>query len=169
MSVSLVNHVGVTVPDIDTAFTWYQNVLGCYGHVPPTEVTDDGSYFGNLVKNLFGERFEGMRIAHLTTADGIGIELFQFLTPATEVPERTFEYWRGGIFHFCLTVDSVETTAATIAEAGGRQLSKVWRLFNNKDYEVAYCQDPWGTVIELCNRPYTAVWANHEPPGNAED
>lgn len=164
MPMTLVNHVGVTVPDIDAAFAWYQDVLGCYPQVSPGEVTDDGTYFGNLVKNLFGDRFEGMRIAHLTTADGIGIELFEFLGPATEVPDETFAYWRTGIFHFCLTVPDVQTTATAIEAAGGRQLSKVWRLFDNKDYEVAYCQDPWGTVIELCNRSYTLVWANHNPP-----
>lgn len=164
MPMSLVNHVGITVPDIDAAFAWYRDVLGLYPHVAPMEVTNDGSYFGDLVKDLFGTPFESVRMAHLTSSDGVGIELFQFLDPATESPATTFEYWRAGIFHFCLTVDDIGATAATIAAAGGKQRSKVWRLFANKDYEVVYCEDPWGTIIELCNRPYTTVWANHESP-----
>lgn len=164
MPIALVNHVGVTVPDLDQAFAWYRDVLGLYPHIPPTEVADDGSYFGNLVKGLFGSRFGRVRMAHLAAADGIGIELFQFLTPNTTVPEDTFEYWRAGIFHFCLTVDDVAGTATRIADSGGKQLSKAWQLFDNKDYAVVYCQDPWGTVIELCNRSYTTVWANHISP-----
>lgn len=166
MPMTLLNHVGVTVPDIDAAFAWYRDVLGLYPHRPPEEVVDDGSHFGDLVTNLFGPRLHGMRIAHLTASDGLGVELFEFTDPATEVADETFAYWRTGIFHFCLTVEDVTGTAAAIAAAGGKQLSGVWRLFHNKDYEVVYTQDPWGTVIELCNRPYTAVWANHEPPTN---
>lgn len=164
MTLSLVNHIGITVPDIDAAFSWYRNELGLTPLVAPSDATNDGSHFGYVVKDIFGDGFEQVRMAHLATADGIGIELFQFVTPETEAPANTFKYWQNGIFHFSLTVDDVPNTAARIAESGGCQLSKVWRLFQNKDYEVIYCQDPWGTVIELCNRSYTTVWANHEPP-----
>jgi catechol 2,3-dioxygenase-like lactoylglutathione lyase family enzyme len=108
---TLVNHVGVTVPDIDAAFAWYRDVLGLYPHVPPMDLADDGSHFGNLVSNLFGPDLHAMRIAHLTAADGLGVELFQFTSPATEVPDRTFACWRSGIFHFCLTVEDVTATA----------------------------------------------------------
>jgi len=164
MPMSLVNHVGITVPDIDAAFAWYRDVLDMYPQVPPMDVTDDDGYFGTLVKDLFGERLGQVRMAHLTASDGIGIELLQFIVPATRSADPAFEYWRTGIFHFCLTVDDTTAAAATIEAAGGTQMSKVWRLFGNKDYEVVYCQDPWGTVIELCNRSYTTVWANHQSP-----
>ena len=158
MSMTLVNHVGITVPDIDAAYAWYRDVLGMYPHVPPLDVRDDGSYLGTLVQGLFGEDFGHVRMAHLTASDGIGIELFEFVRPATK-PQRPFQYWQTGIFHFCLTVADTTTTAAMIETAGGRQLSRVWRLFDDKDCEVVYCQDPWGTVIELCNRSYENVWA----------
>jgi catechol 2,3-dioxygenase-like lactoylglutathione lyase family enzyme len=164
MAVSLVNHIGVTVPDIEAAFVWYRDSLGLFPLIAPGDAANDGTHFGHLVKDIFADRFEHVRMAQLATADGIGIELFQFVTPETEIPTNTFEYWRTGIFHFCLTVDDVQATATRISDSGGKQLSKVWRLFENKDYEVAYCQDPWGTVIELCNRSFTTVWANHETP-----
>ena len=115
MPMTLLNHVGVTVPDIDAAFAWYRDVLGLYPHRPPEEVVDDGSHFGNLVTNLFGPRLHGMRIAHLTASDGLGVELFEFTDPATEAADETFAYWRTGIFHFCLTVEDVTATAAAIA------------------------------------------------------
>lgn len=164
----LANHIGINVPDIDAAFAWYRDVIGLYPHLPPGDAANDGSYFGDIVKDIFGERFEEVRMAHLACADGIGIELFQFVTPKTEVPDESFEYWRSGIFHFCLTVDDPTTFAAHIVANGGKQLSQVWQLFGNKDYAVVYCQDPWGTVIELCNRSYTTVWGNHETPTGVE-
>ena len=112
------NHSGLSVPDIEAAARWYCDVLGCYLLVPPGTASNDGSHFGNVVKDIFGDRFESVKMAHLSTADGVGIELFQFIEPATKVPDNTFEYWRGGIFHFCLTAVDIEATAERIAAHG---------------------------------------------------
>lgn len=154
------NHIGLSVPDIDAAVKWYVEVLGCYLLVPPVDAKNDGSHFGHVVKDIFGERFEAVKMAHLSTADGVGIELFQFIEPKTEVPANTFEYWRGGIFHFCLTAVDIEAVAERIGANGGKVLSKVWKLWQNKEYKAVYCQDPWGTIVELCSRPYEQFWSN---------
>ncbi|MDV6286586.1 VOC family protein [Rhodococcus jostii] len=160
------NHIGISVPDIQAATAWYRDVLGCYVLVEPGEARNDGSHFGNVVKDIFGERFESVLMAHLTTQDGVGIEFFQFKEPANKAPKNNFEYERHGIFHFCLTAPDIEVQAQRIADAGGKQLSKVWTLYANKDYKAVYCQDPWGTVIELCTHPYSQFWSNLEPPIN---
>lgn len=164
MATLLANHIGINVPDIDAAFVWYRDVLGLYPYTEPTDVRNDGTYFGNVCKDILGEPFEFVRMAHLGLADGIGIEMFQFVVPKTTLPDEAFEYWRSGIFHFCLTVDNPTSFARHIADNGGRQLSSVWKLFGKKDYEVVYTQDPWGTTIELCNRSYTTVWSNQVAP-----
>lgn len=157
------NHIGLSVPDIEAATRWYCEVLGCYLLVPPVDAVNDGSHFGQVVKDIFGERFQAVKMAHLSTADGVGIELFQFVEPATTVPANTFEYWRAGIFHFCLTAVDIEATAERIAAHGGKVLSKVWKLYQNKEYKAVYCQDPWGTIVELCSRPYEQFWSNLAP------
>jgi len=158
------NHVGINVPDIDAAVAWYRDAIGCYVLAHPTEVTDDGTHFGNAVKDIFGKNFSGLKIAHLSTADGVGIELFQFTKPKTYTPDNTFEYWRTGIFHICLTAADIEATAKQIEANGGKQMSKVWKLFSNKDYKVCYCCDPWGTIIELSSHSYVQVWSNLQEP-----
>ena len=160
------NHVGITVPDIHAAAKWYTEVLGCYLLVAPTEATDDGSKFGQVVKDIFGDKFGAVWLAQLSTLDGIGIELFQFVEPKTRVPDNNFEYWRGGIFHICLTAPNIEETAELIGKSGGKVKSEIWKLWENKEYKVVYCQDPWGTIIELCNHNYVQLWSNHEPPNN---
>jgi catechol 2,3-dioxygenase-like lactoylglutathione lyase family enzyme len=158
------SHVGITVPDIDAATAWYRDVLGCYVLAHPSDASDDGSNFGNVVKDIFGKEFGGLKIAHLSTADGVGIELFQFIKPETYVPGDTFDYRRTGIFHICITAADIETTAAEIEANGGQLMSKIWRLFSNKDYKACYCRDPWGTVIELNSHSYGQTWSNLEEP-----
>ena len=55
--------------------------------------------------------------------------------------------------------------AEQIEANGGRLVSKIWKLFSNKDYKTCYCRDPWGTVIELNSHPYVQIWSNlQEPP-----
>lgn len=158
------NHVGISVPDIEGAVAWYRDVLGCQLLVPPVEATNDGTHFGNVVKDIFGDKFESVLMAHLVTADGIGIELFQFIEPKTVVPANTFEYWRGGIFHICLTAPNIEEVSQRIGANGGKVLSQVWKLYGNKEYKAVYCQDPWGTVVELCSRRYEQFWSNLVSP-----
>ena len=85
------SHVAITVPDIDAAFAWYRDVLGCYVIANPSEADDDDSNLGSVVKDIFGEEFGGLKLAHLSTADGVGIELFQFIKPKTYVPDNTFD------------------------------------------------------------------------------
>ena len=43
------SHVAITVPDIDAAFAWYRDVLGCYVIANPSEAHDDDSNLGNVV------------------------------------------------------------------------------------------------------------------------
>jgi len=55
-----ISHVAITVPDIDAAFAWYRDVLGCYVIANPSEADDDDSNLGNVVKDIFGEEFGGL-------------------------------------------------------------------------------------------------------------
>lgn len=160
------NHVGISVPDIHAAVKWYTEILGCTLLVEPVEAKDDGSRFGKVVKEIFGEKFKSVWMSHLSTSDGIGIELFQFCTPKTVVPADNFEYWRGGIFHICLSAPNIEETAELIGKSGGKVRSSIWKLWENKDYKVVYCEDPWGTIIELSTHGYVNLWSNLVAPSN---
>ncbi len=154
------NHIGINFPDLDAAFPWYRDVLECYVLSEPAEATDDGTLYGNVVKDIFGDRFKKVRIAHLTTGCGVGIEMFEFHEPKTYVPENTFDYARSGIFHFCLTTADIDATAERIQNNGGKVLSKTWKLFDEEQMRLVYCQDPWGTIIEFYEAPYAQFCAN---------
>lgn len=158
------NHVGITVSDIDAGVKWYQELFGCTVLMEPVATEEDGSYFAEIVADIFGAGFEKMMLAHLITGDGVGIELFQFCKPKSERPEDNFEYWKTGIFHICMTDPEIEDMAKRIDQSGGKQRSKVWLLWPDKPYKVCYCEDPWGNIIEINSHSYEQIWSNYALP-----
>ena len=72
------SHIGITVPDLDRAVEFYTNVLGFYLIMPQTTVKEDHSPIGIMCKDVFGDGFGSFRIAHLSTSDKIGVEIFEF-------------------------------------------------------------------------------------------
>ena len=154
------NHVGVSVPDIDAAIEWYGRLFGFTLIAPPAEVGNDGSHFGDLAADICGARFGGMKIAHMVTGDGAGFERFEFLQPKPERREDTMEYWKNGFFHIGITDPDIENKVAEIVENGGRQRSKIWELFPGEPTRVCYCEDPFGNVIEIATHRYEQMLAN---------
>lgn len=154
------SHIGITVTDIEKAVEWYQDVLGSYVLMSPTVIEEDDSQIGRLCTDIFGAGFKSFRIAHLTTSDGIGLELFEFSRPKSERREKNFEYWKTGIFHFCVTDPDIEGLAKRIAETGGKQRSQVWTLFPDKPYKMTYCEDPWGNILEIYTHSYEQIYSN---------
>jgi catechol 2,3-dioxygenase-like lactoylglutathione lyase family enzyme len=96
-----------------------------------------------------------MRLAHLSAPSGVGIELFQFIDPPNTAPENPFEYWRQGIFHVCFTVDDLEASIERLTAAGGVLRTQIHEI--RPGTRVAYCQDPWGTIIELSTGAYAQI------------
>lgn len=154
------SHIGITVTDLDKAVEWYQQLLGCYVLMPQTEILEDDSQIGRLCTDIFGTGFKSFRIAHLTTCDGIGLELFAFANPKSERRENNFEYWKTGIFHFCVTDPDIEGLAKRIAESGGKHRSQIWRLFPDRPYKMTYCEDPWGNILEIYTHSYEQIYSN---------
>ena len=61
------NHVGVSIPDIEAAVAWYGDTLGFTVIMAPVEVRNDGSHFGAMAAEIFGSRFGGMKLAHMVS------------------------------------------------------------------------------------------------------
>ncbi len=73
------SHIGITVPDIHKAVAFYQEVMGWYVIMSPSTVTKEReTAIGQMCIDVFGEDWETFEIAHMSTSDGIGIELFSF-------------------------------------------------------------------------------------------
>lgn len=88
------SHIGITVTDLDKAVEFYTKVMGWYLIMPATTITEDDSAIGVMCNDVFGPGWGSFRIAHLSTGDKIGIELFEF--PNSEQRENNFEFWKTG-------------------------------------------------------------------------
>jgi catechol 2,3-dioxygenase-like lactoylglutathione lyase family enzyme len=156
-----VGHLGITVPDIDAAVEWYGELFGFRLIGPIADVDqDEGGAFAGPVADIFGSELRRMRMAFLSSANACIIELFEFQDgPCAELDDH-FDYRRRGISHLAITEPDVESAAARIVERGGVQRSKVWTLFEGMPYQACYCEDPWGTVIELLSHSHEQTFAN---------
>ncbi len=148
------SHIGISVPDLEAAVKFYTEVLGWYLIMPPTDVTEDDSAIGVMCTDVFGEGWDHFRIAHLSTGDRIGVELFQFKDQQN--PEDNFEYWKTGIFHFCVQDPDVEGLADKIVSAGGKRRMKEPRYYypGEKPYRMIYMEDPFGNILEIYSHSY---------------
>ena len=89
------SHIGISVPDLDAAVKFYTQVLGWYLIMEPTEIVEDDSPIGEMCTDVFGANWESFKIAHLSTGDRIGVELFQFQN------QHPSDHRLHGSFHLC--------------------------------------------------------------------
>jgi len=159
------NHVGICVSDLDGAILWYQNVLGYRLFSGPFDLTLD-SPIGEQIQDVLGDRCEHVRIAHLSTGGGVGIELFQSVLPRPRLSkEDRVNFDLPGPFHICVTDPNIEQLITRISESGGVQISKIWCDRPPFDkYKMVYCKDPFGTVIEIHTHSYEVVQGWRESP-----
>ncbi|MFY0616727.1 VOC family protein [Shimia sp.] len=154
------SHIGITVPDLDRAVDFYTKAFDLYLLMPPSEVVQDNSAIGEMCDDVFGAGWGRFRIAHLSTADGTGIELFEF--PKTEDTPPPFDYWKPGIFHFCLQDNDLEARVARIEALGGKQRMQQVRYYypDQKPYRMVYCEDPFGNLVELYSHSYELTYSS---------
>ncbi|WP_017429330.1 MULTISPECIES: lactoylglutathione lyase family protein [Halomonadaceae] len=152
------SHIGISVPDVQAAIDFYTQVLGWYVIMEPTTIVEDDSAIGVMCSDVFGPGWESFRIAHMSTGDRIGVELFEF--QHQEQPDNNFEYWKTGIFHFCVQDPDVEGLAARIVAAGGKQRMPVREYYpGEKPFRMVYMEDPFGNVIEIYSHSYELTYA----------
>ena len=161
-----ITHVGLSVPDIDAAVVWYRDVLGFRVLAYPTDVDRRDP----IAVDVFGDRFERMKIAHLASGNGCALELFEFLTPAAESPANNFAYWVGGFFHICVVDPDVSACARRIEDTGGKiRGSRTWTIFEAQrphapdPYQTIYCEDPFGNILELSSHSHEHIFSNSQP------
>ena len=152
------SHIGLSVPDLDQAVQFYADILGFYVIMQPTEIVEDGSDIGQMCTDVFGAGWGRLRIAHLATADRIGIELFEF--EDNHAPADPLNLRQHGTFHFAIQDPNLEDLLAKIIAAGGKQRMPVREYFpNDKPYRMVYVEDPFGIVFELYSHSYELTYS----------
>jgi lactoylglutathione lyase family protein len=154
------SHIGITVPDIHKAVAFYQDIMGWYVIMPPSSVKkENDTAIGQMCIDVFGENWEEFEIAHMSTSEGIGIELFSFPHGKKEAPE--FNPFNTGLFHFCVQDPDIENLTKRIVAAGGKQRMPIREYYpNEKPYKMVYVEDPFGIVFEIYTHSYELTYSS---------
>jgi catechol 2,3-dioxygenase-like lactoylglutathione lyase family enzyme len=164
------NHVGISVTDIDVAMAWYHAVLGFTVISTSTDIiVDNSTSMGRLLSQMYGPEMKRVKMGHMSAGNGVGLEFFQFVDPPTQRYNITtgtnsgFEYIRAGFFHICVTDPAPEDLVRRIVETGGKQISPVLSIFTNETYQAVYCLDPFGNLVEVMSASYERTLSNRDP------
>jgi lactoylglutathione lyase family protein len=154
------SHIGITVPDIEKAVKFYTEVMGWYIIMPPNTVEEENeTAIGQMCIDVFGEGWGEFQIAHLSTSDGIGIELFSFPKGEKKAPE--FNPFNPGLFHFCIQDPEIEELVEKIVSHGGKQRMPVREYYpDEKPYRMCYVEDPFGVVFEIYSHSYELTYSS---------
>ena len=152
------SHIGISVPNLDQAVAFYEEVMGWYTIMKPTVVKEESdTAIGKMCIDVFGTGWESFKIAHVSTGDKIGIEMFEFKN--NEKP-REFEYWKTGTFHFCVQDPNIEELVEKIVARGGKQRMPIREYYpKEKPYKMVYVEDPFGLVFEIYTHSYELTYS----------
>jgi len=128
------HHVAVRAPDLETARRWYVEKLD--------------------FRVIYEWDFADEKLAYLAppTDDHFFIEVLGGGEPAPQAgrPYKdladSLKY--GGYHHFCLTVESIDKTVATLRERGVPVVTEAFEL-PAISRRLAFFADPFGNLIEL--------------------
>ena len=154
---SRINHIAISVASLEQAVEWYQKVLGFRAVGGPVEFVTDDSLAGMALKDIHGERLKKMKTSWLISDNNIGLEIIEYVEPKSERRQENFDYWKSGITHLCITDPDIEGLCKKIAEEGGKQRSGIWDIVPSKGYKIAFCEDPFGNIIEIYSHSYEEV------------
>lgn len=144
------------MPDCEAAVAWYTSVLH-YRLLKPVLHVKRELLPEAFIFKIFDSKLQEFKIAWLGTGrNGGGLELFEFIEPAHRAPEQQgIDYTRCGVFHISLTVPDPEEVGQQVLEAGGTRIGLPVTMPSGD--RVVYCQDPWGTTLELLSAPFEQI------------
>jgi catechol 2,3-dioxygenase-like lactoylglutathione lyase family enzyme len=144
-----IDHVGLTVADLDRALEFWCGRLGLR---LLNRVTESGPDIASLI----GEDSVELEIADLDGGDGRIIELIRYIRPAGRpIHARSSD---PGSAHIAVRVDDINAALERLQGSQGRQISRRPVLLHDPGgawdgVTCCYIADPDGNIVELVHRP----------------
>lgn len=154
-----VNHVAISVPDIEAAGKWYTEILG-FHQLKPIATADRAAAPNAAIFKIYPDDLQKVKIGAFSAGNGMGVEFFEFVEPKITAETRADfrkDYKRGGLFHFGVTTPDVDALCEKAVKAGARKLGETVPVY---DYDALYIEDPWGNVIELISGSFERIMSN---------
>lgn len=153
-----VDHIGITVPDLDQAHRFFTDVLGCE-YMYKLGPFEDGPW---LSRHLNVDASAVMRRLHFYRLHGSAIfEVFEYDCPdqATQPPRNSDV----GGHHVALYVDDLDAAVLSLHQHGLRVLgTPTTSVGASEGQRWIYFLSPWGMQFELVTYPHGKAF-DHSP------
>ncbi len=145
-----VEHVGLTVPDLDAAVRFFVDVIGCeyvFGEGP---FSGDGDF---MRERLGVHPDATMRYCFLRCGNGANFEVFEYTAPDQD-RKRPLNSDFGG-HHLCFYVDDIEAAVAHLRAHGVRVMGDINDISEGppQGSRWVYFLAPWGLQMEFVSYP----------------
>ncbi|PZP41582.1 MAG: glyoxalase [Pseudopedobacter saltans] len=151
-----IDHVGITVPDIEAATKYLEEAFGAtflYDNITPNDPPQTG--LGAEAKLGIAHGAAVTRIRMIRIANGANIELFEMKVPDGERKMKTIpsDY---GLQHVAFYSDDIDATRERVIKAGGKVLTGPTIMHGKEEgngNKFLYTIAPWGTFFEVISLP----------------
>jgi catechol 2,3-dioxygenase-like lactoylglutathione lyase family enzyme len=137
------NHVGISVSDIERTIAFYRDM---FGMEQSCEVFPFGGSDFSAVMRLKGARG---RMCMISGGD-VSLELFEFANPVPRSKSADYPVADHGYSHFAFAVEDIESVYARLIAAGVTIHCPVTTFAGGM--KAIYARDPDGNVFELLER-----------------
>jgi catechol 2,3-dioxygenase-like lactoylglutathione lyase family enzyme len=145
-----VHHIGVSVPDIAKARTFYIDLLGAVEEVPPMEWRDN-PFIDEIIglKDSAAQQF-------MCRLGNTHIEVFEYAQPRSAPQEENKGVHNFGYTHFAVQVDDIRACYDRLLAAGIHihappSFDAITTAPDGRKtgYAATYCRDFFGNVFEI--------------------
>lgn len=149
-----IDHVGVTVPDIEEATRFFIEAFDAQVMYSPLPKGSPPRY-GAFMEQRLGvpQRTLQHSIRFLRLPNGPGLELFEFTNTTQRDPAVPTDF---GWQHVAFYVDDIHAALARVVAAGGRALTEPNLLPGveaGPNNWFVYARTPWDSTVELISYP----------------
>jgi len=134
-----VNHVGLTVSDLERSIAFYRDTVGMK---PGMRTRSGGEWFDVLTHN----RGADIDVAYLSLGE-FSLQLVQYLAAGGE--PLPLAHHRIGNPHLCIEVDDVEAKRREVLAQGGFGATPIVDIMGNRSIRSFYVADPDGVPVEF--------------------
>lgn len=138
-------HPGIVVPDLEAAVTFYYKMFGF-------EVINQEGWSDCPEADLAVGAINSACKGHMMKGHNCFLELWQYSSPTQSVEQPgKLGAQELGIRHLAFYVDDCRHEYERLLDLGGQVLGEP--VASENGVYVAYCRDPFGNIIELCEIP----------------
>jgi catechol 2,3-dioxygenase-like lactoylglutathione lyase family enzyme len=161
MAIRGVEHIGITVPDLEAATTFFAEAFGAEKVYDMIDAPLGGPAIEAGLGVPEGATIEAIRMLRL--GEGPNIELFTYSGVSQLRPVVPSDL---GIQHICVYVDDIDAAAERLQKAGGTLLSPPGELPGGDagaGNRYVYARTPWGSTVELVTYPSPQAYESTTP------